>query len=272
MRVLNKFTQPYKKGPINIQIKSRNLALVLMVVAAVSLIMGAVHVLTGKLSNLPVPVLAVLLSLTGLFFLARSRYKAVSFAYLFALAFLPFSIAITQTSLSYRDLYMYFFFCAPVLILSVIVGYKSLQLWTMAFVQTVMGIAYVIIAVLGREVATLEVLSFGLLFALAFYALICVFLSVSFSVERSIMTTLQRNNYENQQRMKHLNELLKTSQNTLSIGQKLSQVAEISAREVEKIETDSLSARSLLGSLNETVNINVREHQRLDEGPRRRSG
>ena len=269
MKITSRLTRPYQNKPINIQIKSRNLAIVFLVVTTASAAMAAIQYLTGRKENLVTSLPVAIVSLVGLFFLANGKYKAVSFAYLATLAFLPFVIMAFQVSQSYRDLFMYFFFCAPVLILSIIVGYTRLQLLVMAVIQVGMGFAYLFSVLIPRGAATLATAAFASVFAVAFYILMALFLTVSFLVERNIISTLQRNSYENLKRMERLNELLRSSQTTLSIGQKLSLVSETSARGVEKIEADSRTARGLLETLGQTVEANVREHERLEAGGRR---
>jgi methyl-accepting chemotaxis protein len=269
MKVLATLTRPYQNSPVNIQIKSRNFALVALVMTAATSLFVLLQIISRKYGNLVVSAPVVLFSLLALILIGKGKYKTASYAYLTLLALAPFVIVMTQSTLSYRDLFMYFFFCAPILVLSVIIGYSRVQLWIMGVLQAGLGLVYIVVAILGRDVARLDELAFALVFALSFYVLTVVFLSVSFRVERNIMTTLQRNNYGNQKRMERLNELLRSSQDTMSIGQNLSQVAETSAREAEKIEVDSQSALTLLDSLGMTVTENVRQHERLDDGEKR---
>ena len=254
---------------MNERIKSRNLGVVVVAVAGASIVLSAVHVATGKPSNLVTSLPAIAASLIAFAFLSRGAYRATSTVYLIALSIIPFAAATIQEPLGYRDLYMYLLFCVPFLVLSLIVGYSRYQLWAVGTIQAALGAVYTATSIVPNAGGSLAGISFGLVFGFIFHSLAVAFLTISFDVEKAIISDLARNEAAAVSRMEWLAGLLRSSEETLSVGSELSRVAESSARGAGDIARESGNARILLGALGGTVRDSAEENERLATGGRR---
>jgi len=259
----------YERYSVNIQIKSRNLVIVSLVVAIAVSIMAIMQVLARTYYNLVTSVPTVISSFAVLLLTLKGKYKAASTVFILFFGFIPFAIAASNASVSYRDLFFYFMVCAPLAVLSIIIGYSREQLWIMSGLQVVLGAVYLALVMMPRLGLSLTENWFAFVFAFAFYSITIIFLSVSYTVERRIIGTLERENAESLARMRGLNDLIRSSQASLSVGRDLSIVADASAKVVARIASDSHSAGECIASLDETVARNVLEHERLSEGERR---
>jgi len=255
-----------------IRLKSRNLALVLLIVCGATVLMTLINLVSGNYGNLSSSLPTVFISLIALWALAKGKYKAASTGFIIFLSAIPIVMVLAQKPEGYRDLYMYFFFSGPILILSIIIGYRRSQLFASAAINTILFVPYYMLRVAPGMYDAARVAN-GLFFALIFHALAIAFLSLSFKVEKSIIEDLEINNTSTKERMKRLDFIVKDAQNTLSIGQELTTVAEASARGIDSIRRGSDDAAATLASLSNTVEKNDRDQEELARaGDKVRSG
>ena len=266
MKIISGILAPYESETIDIRIKSRNLAFVIIVLIIALSCICVASVLAGLLGNLASSVPALLVSFAALFFLARGKYRVVSTVYLAFLALTPYTIMLAQTVGGYRDVALFFHLAMPVLILAVIVGYSRAQLWVIGGEILVFAAVYVFQRILPNLNVPLKTAAFGIFFAVLYFFMSLVFLSLAFRVEKRIILTLQTYNEEARSRMDKLHVLLESAQKTLAVGSDLTQFTENSVREIEDIETGSRDMKSILGELSRTIDENGKEQERLAEG------
>ena len=266
MKIISGILAPYESETIDIRIKSRNLAFVIIVLIIALSCICVASVLAGLLGNLASSVPALLVSFAALFFLARGKYRVVSTVYLAFLALTPYTIMLAQTVGGYRDVALFFHLAMPVLILAVIVGYSRAQLWVIGGEILVFAAVYVFQRILPNLNVPLKTAAFGIFFAVLYFFMSLVFLSLAFRVEKRIILTLQTYNEEARSRMDKLHVLLESAQKTLAGGSDLTQFTENSVREIEDIETGSRDMKSILGELSRTIDENGKEQERLAEG------
>lgn len=262
MSFFSRSLAPYEKAAVNIRLKSRNLSRVLIVVFFATTLMSVVNLIMGNPSNLVSSAPILLVSALSFWLLCKGHFRLSGDIFLGALALVPFLIMMVQSPGGYRDLFMYFFFSLPILILSTIVGYRRSQLIITAAINLTLFIPWFILRILPAGYETANIINAGI-FALIFQVLGITFLTLSFRVERSIIDNLEANNASTEKRMKTLDELIQNAQNTLSIGQELTSVAEASAQGVDTIQKDANTATEKLDALRDTVNHNDKNQDEL---------
>lgn len=261
MKILDSINVLYVDKPVNILVKSKNFSFLLLLFSLAAIILGGINLATNHMQNALPSLLVLAFSATAIAFHAKGKYTQTSTLYFLAIGFLPFTISIVQQSLGHRDVFMYFFFCIPFVVLTVITGYTRRQLWTMGIQQTILGFLLVAIRILPNTQESLAVIAYGFSFAVIFFATTLVILSFSFGVEKKIMLTLDANNLKNRDRLDKMKGLVESSQTTMAIGQDLVQVAEMTARNLKSIETGTDTVRALAAELDDTVKQNGAEQQ-----------
>ena len=263
MKFVNAITRTYQKEQINVVIKSKNFAFLLSILAGATFVMSLINLAGGHPKNLLTSVPVFLVSLAALFFLAKGKYGITSTIYFIVIACIPFLIVIGQAQLNYRDIFLYFFFCTPILIITLITGTKQRQLWTMGIQQYVLALVYLVIKILPETTTSIGTILYSFTFASIFFALLLFFLSMSFRVEKNIIYTLERNNQQTRLRLEKTHALMQASQSTLSVGQDLTIVAETTVRNIKKIEESTGKVNDLVFALNNTITENGRGQQLL---------
>lgn len=265
MAVLDRVLQPYENDPINFRIKVRNFAITLCVVSVATAIMSTIHLVAGNFSNLVTSLPTMVLSIASLILLASRKYRFMSTVYLVLLSVTPIGIMFVQYFVSYRDIYMYIVFCAPVLVISLVIGHARYQLWISAGIQLVLGIAYVVLVIAPQHQNDIAVMINGITFAGIFFTVTVGLLEIAFRIEMSIMRILVKNDSETKSRMDQQNNLLQSSQGSLSIGSRLSELAQDSSEEAEEIESNSISALKNLEELIATIRASSAEQSILED-------
>jgi methyl-accepting chemotaxis protein len=213
--------------------------------------------------NIIPSVLVLFFSMTALVFHSKGNYTKASTLYFIAIGFLPFIISMTQQPQGHRDIFMYFFFCVPFIVLTVITGYTRRQLWTMGMQQSILAILLLLLRILPKTQENLGVVAYGFSFSVLFFGMTLIILSFSFGVEKRIMLTLDENNLKNRDRLDTMKELIESTKNTMTAGQDLVQVAEMTARNLRNIETRTGNVRALVTELDATVRQNGTEQERM---------
>jgi methyl-accepting chemotaxis protein len=266
---MSKILSPYDAESINIRIKSRNLAYVIIVLIIALLCICVASLFSANYGNLVSAVPTALLSFVALYFLARGKYRLVSTAYLVLLALTPYTIIMAQTPEGYRDINLFFHLAMPILVLSVIVGYRRVQLWCIGSEILVLSGLFVFQRIIPNVTGSMKVAAFGIFFSVLYYSMSLIFLSLAFRVEKSIIGSLEKNNADTSRRMERLRDLLESAQKTLAIGSDLTQVTESSVRDIEEIEVGSRDVHVILGELSSTIKENSREQEKLAESGER---
>lgn len=107
--LLEKVKEKYKNSPINISIKSTSFAKVLIVLFLFTLICLIACFLFRLMSVLPIIFAISCFSLICFLLLKKGFYKfSTNLCFIF-LSVIPFFIALSQTRMSHRDIYLYFF-------------------------------------------------------------------------------------------------------------------------------------------------------------------
>ncbi|MBN2812169.1 MAG: hypothetical protein JXP39_09785 [Spirochaetales bacterium] len=269
MRILDRLSAIYEEQPVNIAIKSRNFIVLLAILAAALFVASAFHAATGNYGNIPSSMSMTVMSAIALWFVSKGKYRAVSTLYYLGIGFLPLVITLAQEVISYRDIFLYFFFCAPITMIAVITGYSKRQLWMVGIQQILLGFAYLFLRLMPNQIENRGRLVYTFALAVFFYALVLVFLSINFTVEKKIVSTLELNNRKTKDRLDKMKELIRASQTTMAIGQDLSTVAETTVHNMQGIEKGAKTVRELFVDLDSTIQDNSREHKKLAEETRK---
>lgn len=267
MKLVSRIWQKYEKEPINVQFKSRNLGVILLIVIAYTLFMSVIHISMGRMYNFYASSFpALVVTIISFFFLYKGKFALAGTLALFFLSLTPLGTMMVQDVSGYRDIFMYFFFGVPVLILSVIAGKNIMHLYLSATVQLIGSLVYYwlklkpAIPVLDSSVIS------GIVFSLLFYFLSFSFLIISYKVEYKIMRFLQEFRESGLSREKKLNELLESAGRSLFIGEQLSSQAEESYRQINDIDKAADRIVERIGDLKLVVEKNNGDQKKLKEG------
>ncbi|MDA3851487.1 MAG: methyl-accepting chemotaxis protein [Spirochaetaceae bacterium] len=267
MNLISRLTIPYRNEPINIQYKSRNLIIILLIIGIATTLMSLIHIITGRWMTLfssSLPAMAV--SAGGIIILGRGKYFLASTVSLLFLALTPLGTMMVQSVSGYRDIYMYFFFSVPVLILSIIVGYRRWQLWLITLIELLGALVYLMLKLLPEIAGAKSDMITGIIFSLIFFALSVSILAVSFKVEEKIMLRLQKNTDKSKERENRLNELLGSSKSMLSIGEELSSIAMNSSKKSKDIELSVEEIQLKMNELKEVIQRSNQDQKNLEDG------
>jgi methyl-accepting chemotaxis protein len=263
MKIFDSINMLYVDEPVNILVKSKNFSVLLCFFSLAALLLGGMNLSIHNLHNIIPSILVLIFSMIALAFHSKGKYTLTSTLYFIAIGFLPFIISMTQQTLGHRDIFMYFFFCVPFIVLTVITGYTRRQLWTMGVQQSILSILLLSMRILPKTQESIGVVAYGFAFSAIFFITTIIILSFSFGVEKKIMLTLDENNLKNRDRLDKMKDLVESSKNTMTVGQDLVQVAEMTARNLRSIETGTGNVRTLAAELDETVRQNGAEQERM---------
>lgn len=266
MRIVEHITAPYRNEAVNYRIKVRNFAITLLVLGVMTALMSFIHIISGNFSNLTSSVPALVVSVGVLFLLPRRVYRSASTVYLLLLALTPFTVMLVQTYESIRDIYMYIAFAAPILVLSLVIGYARFQLYIVAAIQFIFGILYFVLTVLPNFQSDIAELINSVVFAVIFYILILLLSEIAFRIEMNIMSILLSNEERGRSRVERMNSLLASAGDSLAIGERLEKIASDEADNARSIALSTTEAENQLTRLLERVQESDREQSRLTEG------
>lgn len=263
--IISSLTAAYAEHSANVRFKARNLAYTALIVTALTLLMSAIHLVMGNFINLTSSLPAVAFSLVSVYFLKKGRYRGVSTVYLIFLAITPYTEIIAQPFKGYRDLYMYVVFALPIGIMSLVVGYRRMQLGAVTAIQCGFAALYMVqrFPPPGAEMAGMVN---TIVFAVLFYGIGTVLLMISFGVESRIMAILTENDTQSRMRLERLNALLESAQDTLAAGKELAELSRRAADGSRDIETASGGVSRLLAELEKTVLRTSMSQDSLEDG------
>ncbi len=263
MGIIESAVKSYESEAVNVRIKARNLAVVLVVVFVATAVMTFMHVALARYANIASSLPVCLISVVCFVFLRRGHYRATSTAYLLFLGMTPYFISIVQPYAGYRDIYMFAVFSLPILILALIVSYRKYQLWLLAGLETALFFAFIQRHILSVGDDRASGLVAGVAFVMMYCALSVAFLSISFNVERTIMVTLNDAAAESGRRLAMMGDLIGTSRQSLSIGAELNGMATVTDGKTTEIAGLSRGIRAYLSDLTETIARTGTEQERL---------
>ncbi|HKK49188.1 MAG TPA: methyl-accepting chemotaxis protein [Alkalispirochaeta sp.] len=269
MGIMERITAPYRNEAVNFRIKVRNFAITLFVMAAMTALMSLIHIVSGNLSNLTSSAPALVVSVAALFVLPRRIYRSASTVYLLLLSLTPFTVMLVQSYESIRDVYMYIVFAAPILVLSLVIGYARFQLYVVAAIQFILGFFYFVLTVLPNFEREISDLVNSLVFAVIFYVLILVLADIAFRIEMRIMSILLANEERGRKRVQRMNSLLSSAGHSLAIGERLETIASEGAENARGIAHSTTEAEEQLDRLLQRVTASQEEQTRLTEGGRK---
>ncbi len=265
-KLRDKLMNLYASEPVNVQFKAQNLHFVLWIVLVACVLMTLIHLVTGNFLNMTSSLPAVIVSGLCLWGLFAGKYRLISSIYIFFLGVTPFSISIAQEALSYRDIYMFFLFAAPILVMSGLVGYSRWQHWVLTAEIGLSSIAYLSLRLLpALSGADMKEVINGFVFAYIFYALIAILLSVSATVEKNIVSSLDKSNKESRKRMDSMGRLVEDSGKALSIGRELTELARASADVSARIESGSQAIDGAVNALRNKLGENSDQQALLEQ-------
>ncbi|MBN1617087.1 MAG: hypothetical protein JW875_07220 [Spirochaetales bacterium] len=264
MKFIDTSVLPYQGEPINIQIKAKNLTIVLIVVALATIVMTLVHLIAGTYVNIISSLPVCIISLICLIAVRRGYYRKASTLFIMFLGLTPFFISSSQSYAGYRDIYMFCSFSLPILILALIISWRKTQLWMLATLEILLFFAFIYRHIIGQEGSVPQGLAIGVIFLLIYSILAVVFLSISYNVERTIMHTLQKSAEESKERLTLMRDLISSSRQTLSIGADLTQSAMVTDKNTNEIARLSAQIMDTLNKLSATVEATGEEQKKLD--------
>lgn len=264
MKFIDTSVLPYQGEPINIQIKAKNLTIVLIVVALATIVMTLVHLIAGTYVNIISSLPVCIISLICLIAVRRGYYRKASTLFIMFLGLTPFFISSSQSYAGYRDIYMFGSFSLPILILALIISWRKTQLWMLATLEILLFFAFIYLHIIGQEGSVPQGLAIGVIFLLIYSILAVVFLSISYNVERTIMHTLQKSAEESKERLTLMRDLISSSRQTLSIGADLTQSAMVTDKNTNEIARLSAQIMDTLNKLSTTVEATGEEQKKLD--------
>ncbi len=264
MKFIDTSVLPYQGEPINIQIKAKNLTIVLIVVALATIVMTLVHLIAGTYVNIISSLPVCIISLICLIAVRRGYYRKASTLFIMFLGLTPFFISSSQSYAGYRDIYMFCSFSLPILILALIISWRKTQLWMLATLEILLFFAFIYRHIIGQEDSVPQGLAIGVIFLLIYSILAVVFLSISYNVERTIMHTLQKSAEESKERLTLMRDLISSSRQTLSIGADLTQSAMVTDKNTNEIARLSAQIMDTLNKLSATVEATGEEQKKLD--------
>jgi methyl-accepting chemotaxis protein len=253
----------YVRKPVNIKIKSRNFSYLLFILACISVPISIINIIAGKSGNLVSSLLVFAVSIIALIFHHRGKYIVTSTVYYICIGFTPLLISFMQATGGSRDIFMYFFFCIPITVISVITGYTRKQLWIVGALQIFLLFFLIVLRIIPFMQGFSGIIAYSAIIAVVFYLMTLIFLSFSFRVEKSIMITLEQNNTKTKERLNKMHDVVRSSHSTMAIGQDLTQLAEMTARNLQSIQEGAQNVRELLSDLDDTIKKHEPEQRRL---------
>lgn len=208
MKLINDLVALYKNEPVNIALKSRNFCILIFVLTVVSLVLFPVCIIKGQTTVLPIIFLILGFCVISYVLLRKKQYRLSTSIFFTLLGVLPLFLAFSQESQVYRDVYLYFFFCAPFLVLSAIAGYKKRQIILVSGMQIVCALIYVFTRVLRIPNVTSSNVFFCLVIGTAFHLMITCFLMVNLKLEEKIIATLSHGQKQAENQLLQLQNLV----------------------------------------------------------------
>lgn len=208
MKYIDKIVNLYESEPVNITLKCKNFLTLLLVLFIVCVVLFPVCLIAGKTSVLPI--IFVILSFCVLSYILL-KYKKITisfFAFFTLLGLLPFFLALSQESQTYRDIYLYFFFCAPFFVLSAIAGYEKRQILMVGIFQIVFAYVYTFIRVVNIPNIQISNIIFCLIIGTAFHIMITAFLIVNLKLEDKVIAILNEGKKQTEDQLIQLQNLV----------------------------------------------------------------
>lgn len=263
MKLFERIKDHYKDAPINIQIKAMNFAKLLITLDFVALALFAPMIIKGSYSVLYVLGLLSIVCFVSFEILMRSQFRISTTVFFVLLGFIPFLLILSQQPIGHRDIYLYFYFAAPFLVLTAIAACEKFQLWMVFGLQTGMSFVYAFSVVTKIPNITTSNVVFSLLVGIAILILITVFLMISYNAERKIISSLEENNKATANRLETLNKLLLATQETLVESKEISATLIKQTDGIQKATGSVNAINTMIHSISSAAGTRTRSIQEL---------
>lgn len=222
MKLLDKIDKLYEGYPVNVGLKSKNFAVVLLVVMCVCIGVTLPIIIIGMFKVLPILFIMLAFTVVCLLILLKGKYDLSAVLYFILLGLIPFFFSMAQEKMNYRDVYMYYFLCVPFFVLTGIASTSRRQIYLTGAIQYVMGLVYIGLKVFTIPNVHPKNIIFCLIIATVFYVMILSFLLVSNNVERKIIHTLELGREKAEERLETVNRIIAETQHSMDMGQNIS--------------------------------------------------
>lgn len=247
MKLIENIVNLYKNEPVNIALKSKNFLILLLVLTLVCVVLFPVCIIGKKLTVLPIIFLIILFCLISYLLLRKKKYQLSTSIFFILLSVLPLFLAYSQESLGYRDVYLYFFFCAPFFVLSAIASYQKFQILAVGGIQIICGFIYSFTKVIKIPNIAISNIIFCLIIGTAFHIMITAFLMVNLKLEGKIISTLKEGRIQTENQIIQLQGLLNQIAIILDAVQNVSKNLDAHADSVS-------STMETVGEINKSIN------------------
>lgn len=256
--LLEKAKEKYKNSPINISIKSTSFARVLIVLFLFTLICLIACFLFRLMSVLPIIFAISCFSLICFLLLKKGFYKfSTNLCFIF-LSVIPFFIALSQTRMSHRDIYLYFFYCMPFLILSCTVCYAKYQVIMVYTIQVILSVVYSVSVVSKIPSVDMDGVNRSLILCIVMGLIGLISLIISIRVEQKIIKVLEKDSQKTKSRLETINSIILATQKTLNSSEDVSKNL---MQQTDGIYSASGIAAKMSSSVHEIV-ASVKEHSK----------
>lgn len=208
MKLINDIVNLYKNEPINVALKSKNFTVLIFVLSIVCIVLFPICLIAKKISVLPIIFVILAFCVISYFILKKKKYNLATAFFFVLICLLPLLLAFSQDSLGYRDVYLYFFFCAPFFVLSAIASYKKSQIIIVGLTQVILGYVYTFVKVIKIPGVETSSIIFCLIIGTAFHIMTTSFLLVNLKLEERIISTLKEGKIQTENQVIQLQELL----------------------------------------------------------------
>ena len=191
MKFIDNVVNLYKDEPVNIALKSKNFLILNLILTIVCVVLLPVCIIGNQSAVLPIIALIFSFCVLTYILLKKKKFKLSILIFFLLLGLLPFFLALSQESQVYRDVYLYFFFCGPFLVLSAIAGYEKRQILLVSITQWIFGLVYILTRVSRIPNVALSSVYFCFIIGSAFHIMISTFLMISLKVETKIISVLE---------------------------------------------------------------------------------
>lgn len=223
MELIKKITKVYSKDTINVRIKTRNFAIVIMILLSTCCLLLPFSIIGGRGSVVPVVLLIVALSLTSLYLLKKGQFDKSSTIFLVFLGILPMLLSFTQAQMNYRDVYMYYALSTPFFVLSSIVAFKKFQIIMVGALQITCAIIFATFRIFTIPGVEASSVIFCLCIGGTFHVMITSLLIIALKVENRITISLEKDRKKSDDTVVMMKSLLNSTDRTLNSVKKVSE-------------------------------------------------
>ncbi|MBE6350513.1 MAG: hypothetical protein E7062_07195 [Spirochaetaceae bacterium] len=258
MKFIANITKRYENAPVNISIKSVSLSKILAVLSVFAVFCSLICIPLQLSSILPITLIIFVFSCSCFFILYNGKYALSTYLFSGLLTFIPFLIALSQESQNYRDIYLYFFFCFPFLLVDFVISYRKIQVIGVGILQIIMGVVYSFTIVASIPDVSMTGIIRSLLFCVILTVMALFCLSLCNSIEQRIIKTLDAAGEKTKKRLATIRGAIISTQGTLASGDDISRALLQQTDEMNEATQLAAQMNSSIGD----VMTSVEKHSR----------